>query len=435
MKATVRQARSLRGRIDVPGDKSISHRAAIFNAIADGEATVRGFLKGEDCLATVECLRGLGVELTLDEGGTLRVRGAGLHGLREPTGVLDAANSGTTMRLLLGLLAGQPFFSILTGDESLRRRPMERVLAPLRQMGAEAWSREGGLAPIALRGGKLRGISYETPVASAQLKSALLLAGLFAQGETTIVEPGPSRDHTERMLSAMGAKIETRGLTHRLTPPQRLSAVDVSVPRDFSAAAFWIVAAVAHPDAEVVLPAVGVNPTRTGLLDALAAMGADVQVTKERVTGGEPVADIVVRSSRLRGTEVGGELAPRLIDELPALAIAAAVAEGRTVIRDSAELRVKESDRIDGIVRMLRAFGVTVEERPDGVVIEGAASLRGGGFESRGDHRMAMAAAAGGLIAAGETVIDGAEAVDVSYPGFWGALDALSGASEPSAAH
>ncbi len=449
MIARVSHAPRLRGVISVPGDKSMSHRAAIFNAIAEGSAEVRGFLQGDDCLSTVDCLRALGADLHLDAAtGTLTVRGAGLHGLREPERVLDAGNSGTTMRLLAGLLAGQPFYSVLTGDDSLRTRPMARVLDPLRRMGASCWARAGDLAPISLQGGGLHGITYPTPVASAQVKSSLLLAGLFANSATVIEEPAASRDHTERLLRAMGADIRIealsahpeaspepgrrvegragKGPTVTLTPPDRLEAVDLRIPGDISAAAFWIVLAAAHPDAEITLPAVGVNPTRTGVIDALRAMGARIEVTEERTWGGEPVADITVRSSDLTGIEIGGRLVLSAMDEVPVLAVAAAVARGRTVVRDAAELRVKESDRIAEVVRSLRRFGVEVEETPDGMVIDGGRPLTGAGVDSGGDHRLAMALAVAGLIARGDTAIARSEAVDISYPGFWRHLASLT---------
>lgn len=428
MTKQVRQARALRGTISVPGDKSISHRAAIFNAIADGTAEVHGFLQGEDCLSTVQCLRTLGVRLELSPEGTLTVRGVGLHGLREPTNVLDAGNSGTTMRLLCGLLAGQPFFSVLTGDESLRSRPMARVLVPLRAMGATCIARDRDYAPVAILGGGLFGLKYETPVASAQVKSAILLAGLYADSPTVVTEPAGSRDHTERMLGAMGAKIEKEGLAVRITPPEVLTPVSLRVPGDISAAAFWLVAAAAHPDAEVTLPSVGINPTRTGIIDILRAMGADIEVREERTWGGEPVADLTVRSSRLVGTEIAGELMVRAIDEAPVVAIAAALADGRTVFRDAQELRVKESDRIAATVATLRAFGADAHETEDGMVIEGRGFLRGARVDPAGDHRLAMAQAVAGLIAEGETTITGSEAADVSYPTFWHDLDVLSGA-------
>ncbi|HEY7269038.1 MAG TPA: 3-phosphoshikimate 1-carboxyvinyltransferase [Dehalococcoidia bacterium] len=426
---TVRPAKRIRGTVHVPGDKSVSHRAAIFNSIADGTAEIRGFLQGDDCLATVDCMRALGADLLLDEAGTLRVKGAGFRGLREPDRVLDAQNSGTTMRLLTGLLAGQPFLSVLTGDESLRRRPMARVLEPLRSMGAICLARGRDLAPIAIRGGDLRGIDYNTPVASAQVKSSLVLAALYAGSPSTITEPANSRDHTERMLAAMGADIRTEGTSVGVQPASRLHAVDVRVPGDISAAAFWMVLASIHPDAEITLPAVGMNPTRSGVVDALRSMGADIEVTEDRIWGGEPVADITVRSSRLRGAEIGGSTVLSAMDEVPALSVAAALAEGTTVIRDAEELRVKESDRIATVVEALRRMGVGVEERPDGMVIEGATGLKGAALASEGDHRLAMSWAVAGLVASGETSVLDAGSVEISYPSFWRDVAALSGQS------
>ena len=341
--------------------------------------------------------------------------------MRESADTLDARNSGTTMRLLAGLLAGRPFLSIITGDESLRSRPMGRVILPLREMGADIRGREGdSLAPLTIQGGPLRGIHHRSPVASAQVKSALLLAGLQAEGETTLEEPVRSRDHTERMLRAMGADLREEGNALRLSPlRQDLTPLNLRVPGDFSAAAFWLVAGALHPDAEISLSDVGVNPTRTGLLDALREMGADITVSSERLQGGEPVADLVVRSSRLEGTVVEGPAVVRLIDEVPALAVAAALARGRTVIRDVGELRVKESDRILATAQELRKLGARVEERPDGLIIEGVGALRGAPCDSRGDHRLAMALAVAGMVAQGETALSGAEAMSISYPGFW----------------
>lgn len=433
MERTIRAPATLRATLRVPGDKSISHRAAILNALASGPATVHNFLTAEDCLATLDCLRALGVDWRLEEQQpevTLKVEGVGLTGLREPEDVLDARNSGTTMRLLAGLLAGQPFLSLLSGDASLRSRPMDRIVTPLREMGAQVWARAGDTcAPLAIRGGCLRGISYRTPVASAQVKSALLLAGLFAQGETTVEEPATSRDHTERMLAAMGADLRQEGPAVRLAPPSRpLEPLNLRVPGDLSAAAFWIVAAALHPDAQVSLPGVGLNPTRTGLTEVLRHMGADIEVAEERIVGGEPVADITVRSSSLTGTVVEGDLLPRLIDEVPVLALAAALARGPTVIRDAAELRVKESDRLATVAAELRRLGARLEERPDGLAIEGGARLRGAAVDSHGDHRLAMALAVAGLLAEGETVVAGSEAAAVSYPGFWRDLEALTSA-------
>ncbi|HXH21884.1 MAG TPA: 3-phosphoshikimate 1-carboxyvinyltransferase [Dehalococcoidia bacterium] len=427
MEVVVSPARRIRGVINVPGDKSISHRAAIFNSIADGTAEIRNFLQGEDCLSTVECMRALGAELLLDEAGTLRVKGVGLRGLREPANVLDSGNSGTTMRLLAGLLAGQPFFSVLTGDESLRRRPMGRVLEPLRAMGATCLARDRDYAPIAILGGGLFGCTYRTPVASAQVKSSLILAALYADSASTIIEPMTSRDHTERMLRAMGAHVMADGTTIHVSPAESLNPVDLRVPGDISAAAFWMVLAAAHRDAEITLPAVGVNPTRTGVIDALRSMGAAVEVTEERVWGGEPVADIRVRSSPLTGVELSGPTVLSAMDEVPVLAVAAALANGRTVIRDAEELRVKESDRIATVIEGLRRMGVEAEERPDGMVIEGRGRLSGALLESEGDHRLAMAWAVAGLTAQGETTVAGAEAVEISYPSFWRDLGLLGG--------
>ncbi len=424
MARTVRRPAGLHGTVRVPGDKSVSHRTALLGALASGPTKVRRFLTSEDCRATLDCLRALGVEWRLEEEepgvGTLELAGVGLRGLAEPPDVLDARNSGTTLRLLSGLLAGQPFLSIITGDDSLRSRPVGRVVEPLRLMGAELLARDGDrLPPLAVRGGSLRGIRYRLPVASAQVKSAILLAGLFAEGETVVEEPLPTRDHTERLLRAMGADVRRDGSEVRLEPPQSLFSVETEVPGDVSAAAFWLVAAAVHPEAEVLLPGVGVNPTRTGLLDVLSMMGADLDVGEQRVVGEEPVADIVVRSSRLEGVEVGGELVPRLIDEAPALAVAAAFARGRTVVRDAAELRVKESDRIATLAAQLGRLGAAVEERPDGFVIEGGRGLCGAPVSGGGDHRLTMALAVAGLLAEGETTVEDEEAVAVSYPAFW----------------
>ena len=426
---TVRPASRLRGTIAVPGDKSISHRAAILNALAEGDAVIRNFLPGEDCLSTLGVLEALGVSTELEGEGadtTLNVHGVGLRGLREPHDVLDCGNSGTTMRLMAGVLSGQPFGSVLTGDDSLRSRPMARVVEPLREMGATIDGREGGrFAPLSIRGGGLRGITYRTPMASAQVKSAVLLAGLFAEGDTTVIEPEATRDHTERMLDAMGVRLQREGSVVRINPADGLAPLPMRVPNDISAAAFWIVAAVTHPDAELRLTGVGLNPTRTGILDALREMGADLSVEEERVVGGEPVGDIVARSSRLQAASFSGEIVLRMIDEIPALAVAAAHAEGTTTIADARELRVKESDRIATVASELRALGVRVEERDDGMTIDGG-GIDGGGTRSHGDHRLAMAMAVAGLNARGDVRIDGAEAVSVSYPEFWSHLEGLT---------
>jgi len=435
---TVRPPRQLRGTIAIPGDKSVTHRAVMFNALARGEARIDGFLDAADTRSTVECMRALGAEVRDLGGGALAIRGTGRGGLHEPDDVLDCGNSGTTMRLLSGVLAGLPMLSVLTGDDSLRRRPMARIVRPLASLGAHITARaEGTLPPIVIQGGPLRGgQTIETPVASAQVKSALLLASLAADGPIRVVQPAQSRDHTERLLEAMGARIEVDGASVTITPPAGdLEAVDVSVPGDISTAAAWIVAACIHPDAELLLTGVGVNETRTGLLDILEAMGADIQRLEERTTGGEPVADLLVRSSTLRGTVVGGDLVPRAIDELPLVALAAAFAEGETVIQDAAELRVKESDRVATTAASLRAFGIDVSEADDGMSVRGGSGLRGGAplrgaaVESSGDHRLAMLGAVAGLVAEGETAVHGAEAVTVSYPEFWAELARLGATS------
>jgi 3-phosphoshikimate 1-carboxyvinyltransferase len=427
MQRSVSRARALRGTVVPPGDKSVSHRAAIFNAISGGQAVIENFQSGADCLATLRCLRLLGVDWAWRDEATLEITGRGLHALREPEAVLDCRNSGTTMRLLSGLLAAQPFFSVITGDASLRRRPMDRVVEPLRWMGAHIDGRENdGRAPLAFRGGALRGLSYRLPVASAQVKSALLLAGLYAEGETEIQEPAPTRDHSERLLLAMGAAIESREGSLRVAGHSgELSPNSLRVPGDISAAAAWLVLAAAHPDAEVRISGVGVNPTRTGVLDVLRMMGADIRLEEERSWGPEPVADLVVRSSRLRGTVIGGDLIPRTIDELPLLALAGCLAEGEAVIRDAAELRSKESDRVATTAAELRRLGATVEERADGLVVRGSQRLTGSRVSSRGDHRLAMMLGVAGALVQGETIIRNAGAIAVSYPWFWRDLGRL----------
>ncbi len=427
MKQIVKAPYALKGRINPPGDKSISHRAVILNGIAAGDSRVGNFAQSADCLATVACMRSLGVEIESSKGG-LVVRGAGERGLKEADDVLCAENSGTTMRLMAGLLAAQPFLSVITGDWSLRSRPMARVIQPLRLMGAQIWGRSGdSRAPLVIKGGNLHGISYTLPVASAQLKSALLLAALFAEGDTVIKEPVASRDHTERMLKTMGAKIEVKGDTITLSPGH-LKAVDIAVPGDISSAAFWLVAGVIHSRANIRLSNVGINPTRSGIIDVLNTMGADIVVTNERMVSGEPVADLRVQSGQLSGMEIGGELIPRVIDEIPLIALAASVAQGKTVIRDAKELRVKESDRISNTVKELLKLGAEVQELPDGMIIKGGSKLRGAACESHGDHRLAMMLGIAGLVAEGGTEIDNAEAVNISYPRFWQDLTRLSAA-------
>ena len=422
MQMTVRRPRRLRGDVTPPGDKSISHRAAIFNAIADGEARVENYGTGADLASTLRVLRRLGTQIERHDDGAFTVRG-GI--LTEPSDILNTGNSGTTTRLMAGVLAGQSFMSVMTGDRSIRSRPMARIVDPLRLMGAEVDGREGGrLAPLTFRGGSLHGIEYRMPVASAQVKSALLLAGLFADGETTLEQPAVSRDHTELMFRSMGVEVIEDGLTVRVRPG-RLSAMDVTVPADISSAAYWLVAGVCHPDAEVRVRNVGVNPTRTGILDALAMMGADVSVENERTEGGELVADLVARSSSLRATEIGGDLIPRLVDEVPVLALAACFAEGTTVIRDASELRIKESDRLMASRVELSRSGAQVEELDDGLRITGGRAMHGATHRTYADHRIVMTMGVAGLLAAGETAVQSAQTAAVSYPTFWDDLDSL----------
>ena len=424
---TLTAPKRLRGVISVPGDKSISHRAVLLNAIAEGRARITNFLPGADCLSTVACVRALGVTVEQPAERELVVHGAGLGGLQEPTDVLDCGNSGTTLRLLAGLLAGHPFFSVLTGDASLRSRPQRRIVVPLRAMGAQLDGRaDGDRAPLAIRGATLRGGHYELPIASAQVKSALLLAALNAEAPLTLTGRIDSRDHTERMLAAMGLDISVSSSQITLQPPSAATmpaALSLRVPGDPSSAAFWWVAAAIHPDAELVTPGVCLNPTRTGALDVLRTMGANLEVINERLEGSEPVGDVVVRSSSLRGTTIAGELIPRLIDEIPILAVAAACATGETVIKDAQELRAKETDRIATVAAGLSAMGALVEPTTDGMVISGQpGQLQGTTLNSYHDHRLAMAWAIAAMVARGETTVLEPMAASVSYPEFWQTL-------------
>ena len=435
MKQSVRAVPRLEGEVRLPGDKSISQRAILLNSIANGTAHVSNLCEGDDRTSILGCMRGLGVEIVEHRSCAVsgadecfEVRGRGADGLLEPSQVLDAGNSGTATRLVTGLLAAQPFFSVLTGDESLLSRPMDRVIQPLKRMGAEIRGRRGdSLAPLAVRGGGLSGIDFEQPVASAQVKSSLLIAGLHADGETTVRQPAMSRDHTERMLSAMGGDIDVDGLNVTVKRSE-LDAIDVSVPGDISGAAFWLVAGAIHPNAEIRLLGVGINATRAGVIEVLNRMGARISVENVREDNDEPIADIVARSSDLKGVEIGGDLVPLVVDELPVLAVAASRAAGTTVIADADELRVKESDRIAATVDGLARLGATVEERQDGMTIHGGGRLSGSTVHSYGDHRIAMSMAVAGLAAEGETTIDGAEAAGVSYPGFWDTLASISDA-------
>ena len=428
MRQVIRPPRRIEGAATPPGDKSISHRALLLNAIARGKAHVSNLCVGDDRASMLRCLRGVGVRIRKHTSCSVslaeecfEVDGKGPEGLVESAGVLNAGNSATTMRLVSGLLAAQPFFSVITGDRSLRRRPMKRIVGPLIEMGANVMGRsEDSLAPLAIRGGNLHGIEYRLPVASAQIKSCLLIAGLHAEGETTVHQPAASRDHTERMMGAMGADVSVDGLSVRLRGSE-LTGIDVQVPADISGAAFWLVAACCHPNARFAVKSVGINPSRAGALEVLRSMGARINVENHREDG-EPSADLVAESSTLSSTEISGDIIPRVIDEIPVLALAACFAKGRTVIRDAQELRFKESDRIRATVEGLTRLGARVEERPDGMVIHGGEPLTGAECHSFGDHRIAMAMGVAGLLAKGETVIEGAEAAGVSYPGFWDTL-------------
>ena len=416
-------APSLRGTVTVPGDKSISHRAVMFGALAEGDTHITGFLMGEDCLSTISCFQKMGVTIDVSDD-LVTVHGAGLHGLQAPSELLYTGNSGTTTRLLCGILAGQPFSSTLNGDASIQKRPMGRIIKPLRMMGAHIDGKDGNLCPLTIQPAALHGIRYALPVASAQLKSAVLLAGLFADGQTTVVEPAASRDHTERMLRGLGASVVTNGKEITLTPPETLRAVDITVPGDISSAAYFLVAGLILPDSDILIQNVGVNPTRTGILDALEAMGADITRLNERGDV-EPVCDLRVRSSKLHGTVIGGDIIPRLIDELPVLAVAAAFAEGETVIRDAQELKVKESNRIAAMTTELSRTGADVQETGDGMIIRGGKPLHGAAFTSYADHRVAMSMAVCALGCEGESSVDDPSCVAISYPTFFETLHRL----------
>lgn len=433
MPVTVARPRSLRGEITAPGDKSVSHRAIMFNALSStGTASVTNFSPGADCTSTVEIMRALGVEITRETGpnglgDSLTVKGVGLNGLQEPADILDAGNSGTTTRLMSGILAGRDILTILTGDDSLKSRPMGRVINPLTQMGAVISARAGNtLAPLVFHGGSLHGSSYDMPVASAQLKSCLLLAGLRADGTTKLTQPSESRDHTERMFSAMGVNLTKSGLDLVLEPSD-LETVDVEIPGDISSAAFWMVAGVCHPDAELLIKNVGINPTRAGIITALQMMGAELTLVDEREVAGEPVADVLVRTSELKGIELAGDIVPLLIDEIPVIAVAAALAEGETIVRDAEELRVKESDRIQASVSWLNGAGVDAVGTADGMIVPGGNSIGGGQFQSSDDHRLAMSLGVAGLISTEPITILDPDVAGISYPSYWEIIEELGG--------
>lgn len=421
----------LKGKISVPGDKSISHRCVMFGSVAKGTTEVHHFLKGADCLATIRCMRTLGIDIE-EKGSSVIIHGKGLHGLSAPSGILDAGNSGTTTRLLSGILAGQTFDSKISGDESLNSRPMKRIITPLTQMGAHISSiLRNGCAPLYITPGELHGIHYNSPVASAQVKSCILLAGLYAEGETSVTEPSLSRNHTELMLKEFGADIrssyslDSTEATASIRPCEELYGQKITVPGDISSAAYFIAAGLIVPDSEILIEGVGINPTRAGILKVCEDMGGDITLLNERIEGGEKIADILVRTSRLHGTEISGGIIPTLIDEIPVIAVMAATAEGTTVIKDAAELKVKETDRIETVTDNLKAMGCDVTPTDDGMIIRGGRPLKGASIHTLLDHRIAMAFSIAALTAEGNTKILDSRCIDVSYPDFYDTFDAL----------
>ncbi len=423
MERVMKGVKRLLGEVDIAGDKSVSHRAIMTNAIADGDAKITNFLSGEDCISTLNIFRSLGVDISVF-GKEVIVRGRGMRGLRAFNGVLNAGNSGTTTRLLSGILAPQSFESAIDGDDSLRLRPMKRVIEPLSLMGARIEASGGNFLPLKIYGRRLHGIEYDKPMASAQVKSAIIYASLYADSESVIAEKVKSRDHTEIMLKSMGADIEEKDNVITVRPIEKLVARDVRVPGDISSAAYFLVAGAIAPNSEITVKNVGLNPTRAGIISVMRRMGADISV-EEYASGGERAGDITVRSSELSGTVICGDEIPTLIDELPIIAVLACMAKGVTVVKDAAELKVKETDRIDTVYRMITALGGKIEKTDDGFIIEGTGELSGARVESFKDHRIAMSAAVASLVASGETVIADAECVDISFPEFYNILGGL----------
>ena len=415
----------LNGKITIPGDKSISHRSVMFGSIAYGETKVTNFLPGEDCLSTISCFRKLSV--TIDEtDNQLRIIGKGFEGLTEPTEVLDVGNSGTTIRLLMGILAGRPFFSSLVGDESIGKRPMTRVTNPLSEIGARIDGRkDGSFTPISIRGGGLKPVNYHLPVASAQVKSALILAGLQAEGQSIIIEPEETRDHTERMIKKFGGEIHKDNQNIMVKGGQKLTATSIHVPGDISSAAFFLVAGAVIPDSEIVLKNVGLNPTRTGIIEVMKKMGADLEIVQNEETSFEPFGDLIIKTSSLKGTVIEGDLIPKLIDEIPIIALLATQAEGTTIIKDAEELKVKETNRIDTVVNELKKLGARIEATEDGMIIYGKSVLSGGTVSSHGDHRIGMMLAIAALLCENEAELVNPEAISVSYPNFFAHLNSL----------
>lgn len=419
------RTKGLHGTISIPGDKSISHRSVMFGAIADGTTTIRNFLMGADCLATIDCFRSMGINIEVTDE-MVTVHGKGLHGLTKPDKILDVGNSGTTTRLISGILAGQDFDVTLSGDASLNSRPMKRIMTPLNAMGADITSiNNNGCAPLLIRGSKIKAFHYDSPVASAQVKSAVLLAGLYGDGPTSVTEPAVSRNHTELMLRSFGADVQCEGKTATIYPPKKLTGQDIVVPGDISSAAYFIVAGLITPDSEITMKHVGINPTRDGLIKVCEAMGADITLSNVNDSGGEPTADITVRTSNLHGTEIGGEIIPTLIDEIPVIALLACFAEGETVIKNAEELKVKESNRIDLMVNNLKRMGADAVATDDGMIIYGGKTLTGISLNCKYDHRIAMTFSIAGINADGEMDIEDAECVDVSYPDFYETLEKL----------
>ncbi len=415
----------LNGEITIPSDKSISHRSVMFASLALGTTTISNFLMGDDCLSTISCFRELGVDIQID-GSTVTVHGKGLNGLTKPNKVLDCGNSGTTVRLISGILSGQDFTSSLTGDSSIQKRPMKRVITPLTQMGASISASNDSYCPMTITPNKLKGISYNSPVASAQVKSSILLAGLYADSPTTVDEPHISRDHTERMLTSFGAQIQRDGTKVTISPCKELYASDITVPGDISSAAFFMVAGLITPNTTLVIKNVGINPTRRGILDVLLNMGGDITIYNEKTIGEEPVCDMRVKTSNLHGVTIEGGIIPTLIDEIPAIAVAAAFATGTTTINDAKELRVKESDRIETMCTELSKMGVNIQPKEDGMIIEGGNTLVGATLETYHDHRVAMSLAIAALNASSPSVLKNSDCVSISFPNFFDLLNTLS---------
>lgn len=423
MDIEITKKRNVKGVVNVPGDKSISHRAIMFGSIAEGDTIIEGFLKSDDCFSTINCMRKLGVNIDIDKDDVY-VKGNGMY-LRECPDILDAGNSGTTMRLLSGILAGQKFTSTITGDESLRKRPMARIIKPLNMMGAEISAIDDNYAPLTIKGNVLKGINYKTEVASAQVKSCIMLASLYADDETIIEEPFLSRNHSELMLNYFGGNFESYENRIVCHPVERLHGCKICVPGDISSAAYFMVAASILPQSEILIKNVNVNHTRTGIIDVIKKMGGNIEIKDERVLNNEPVADIIVKSSCLKGIEIGGEIIPRLIDEIPIIAVAASYAEGETVIKDAEELKVKESNRIDTMVCELKKMGADIEATNDGMIIHGKETLNGALVDSYNDHRVAMSLSIAALKAEGSTKIKNAECVNISFPDFYSVLNVL----------